>query len=51
MGHSFHHLTLLMAPLTNEVGVSKQMLREVAIQPLFLTFSMGKTLSYLAGAD
>ena len=31
MGPSFHNLTLLMAPLTNEVVVSKQMLSEVAI--------------------
>lgn len=41
MGPSFHNLTLLMAPLTSEIAVSKQMLSEVAIKPLYLTFSLG----------
>ncbi len=35
LGPSFHNLTLLQAPFTSEIVVSKQMLKELAIQPLF----------------
>ena len=35
MGPTFYNLSLLQAPFTSEVIVSKQMIREVAIEPLF----------------
>ena len=48
MGPSFYNLTLLQAPFTSEIVVSKQILKELAIQPLFQTFCLGKTLHYFA---
>ena len=48
LGPSFHNLTLLQAPFTSEIVVSKQMLKELAIQPLFQTFCLGMTLKYFA---
>ena len=35
MGPTFYNLSLLQAPFTSEIIVSKQMIREVAIEPLF----------------
>ena len=49
LGPSFYNLSLLQAPFTSEIVVSKQMMREVAIGPLFRIFSFGKMVQYLSG--
>ena len=49
LGATFHNLSLLQAPFTSEVVVSKQMIREVALEPLFNTLVFGKTLQFLCG--
>ena len=47
-GPSFHNLSLQMAPISAEIAVSKQMLQELALRPLFQTFCLGKILHVLA---
>lgn len=49
LGESFYNLSLLSAPFTNEVVVSKQMIRTIALEPLFNTFTLGGSLEYLCG--
>ena len=35
LGPTFYSMSLLSAPITSDIVVSKQMLREIAIEPLF----------------
>lgn len=49
IGPSFYSMTLAMAPFTSKVLVSKQIIKETAIEPLSKVFAFVSAQEYLAG--
>ena len=48
LGKDFYSLSLFQDPFTLDAAVSKQMLKDIALKPLYETFVMAKTLRFMS---
>ena len=45
---SFHSLSLMQGPYTSDIVITKQMVREIILEPLAQSLALGKSIEYLA---